>query len=73
MHQNLKRLLIFKEMHSVQVIAVVGLIMSVGAHVFMLAFGNVVPSFGYIYPTWVGIFLIGFLLNLRSKPTDHHH
>ena len=75
MNDKLKRLLQPKEMHSVQVIAVVGLIMSAGAQVLMFFFGKQVPSFGYIYPTWAGIFLIGYLLNLSSKPhpDDHHH
>ena len=60
-----------RHMHSFQVIALIGLLMSAAAHVIMLAIDREVPSFGLIYPTWALIFLFGFLLNLRSHPDEH--
>ncbi len=73
MKNSLKRLLLLHEMHSFQVIALVGFVMSVVAHLFMLLLDKQLPSYSYIYPTWAAVFIIGFLLNLRSNSNDHHH
>ncbi len=75
MDKKIKQLVTISEMHSFQVIALVGLIMSVAAHAIMLLMEKQVPSFGYIYPSWSAIFLVGYLLNISGKDSgaDHHH
>ena len=73
MKEALKRLIILKQMHSFQVIATFGFIMSVLAHVIMLLLNRQVPSFLYIYPTWVLVFISGYILNLFQNNSGHHH
>jgi hypothetical protein len=70
---NWNKLYRFQEMHSFQVIALVGLAMTVVAHLILWALDKQMPMFNALYPTWVGIYVSGFLLNLRSQPDDHHH
>ena len=63
-----------KNMNSFQVIAIVGIILSLVAHGILWIMGKTVENFAYLYPTWIGVFLLGLLLNpYLSKHDDHHH
>ena len=61
-------------LNSFQVVAVVGLLMSAGAHA-ILHFGvRAVPAgFSWLYVCWVGFYGFGTLVNYFSKPAPPHH
>lgn len=64
----------FKEMNSYQYIAVVGMVMSLGANIFLLIADKDVQHFWALYVCWGLFFLVGSIINLNSKPDeDHHH
>jgi len=66
----------FKEMNSYQFIAVVGLIMTLVAHAILLFTDKHISSFNALYACWVGVFIIGAVINFNTKPGNdhgHHH
>ena len=62
----------FKEMNSYQFIAVVGLIMTLVAHGILLLMDKQISSFSALYACWIGVFIIGAIINFNTKPGDHH-
>jgi hypothetical protein len=63
----------FKEMNSYQYIAVVGIVMSLAAHVFLLIDHKDIQNFWALYVCWTLLFIIGSFINLNSKPGEGHH
>jgi len=56
-----------------QVIAIFGIIFSVAAQFVLWLMKKQVDNYIYLYPTWVGVFIFGFLINpYLSKHDDHH-
>jgi hypothetical protein len=71
---KLSKIYNFKEMNSYQYIAVVGLVMSLGANIFLLIGDKDVDNFWALYVCWALFFIVGSIINLNSKPgQDHHH
>lgn len=71
---KLSKIYNFKEMNSYQYIAVVGIIMSLGANIFLLVQHKPMEDFWALYVCWTVLFIIGSILNLNQKPgAGHHH
>ncbi len=71
---NLAKFYDFKLMNSYQFIAVVGLIMSAGAHVILWLNHKPIETYWALYLCWTVLYIIGSYLNFNSKPgEDHHH
>ncbi|QMU28814.1 hypothetical protein [Adhaeribacter radiodurans] len=62
----------FREMNSYQFIAVVGLIMTFAAHIILLLTDKHIASYNALYVCWVGVFIVGAIINYNTKPDDHH-
>lgn len=61
-------------LNSFQFIALTGLLMSAGAHLILHFFVARVPNgFSWLYVCWVGLYVIGTLINLFGKPDEGHH
>ncbi|QNF35354.1 hypothetical protein HUW51_22520 [Adhaeribacter swui] len=63
----------FKEMNSYQFIAVVGLVMTLVAHAILEIANKHIASFNALYACWLGVFIIGAIINFNTKPDDHGH
>lgn len=70
---KLSKIYNFKEMNSYQYIAVVGIVMSLGANIFLLLDKKDIEHFWALYVCWALLFVIGSIINLNSKPGQHHH
>jgi hypothetical protein len=57
----------------IQTISVVGVVLSLLAHLFIVVVNKDVETFWAIYPTWVFIFFIGTLIKKYVKDDEHHH
>jgi putative Mn2+ efflux pump MntP len=64
-----------KNMNSFQVIALVGLVFTIVAQGILWLVGKTVDHYLYLYPTWVGVFVLGLVLNpyFSKHDEDHHH
>lgn len=62
-----------KNLAPLQTISIVGVILTLVAHIILLIRGKEIPDFWYIYPTWVFIFFLGWLLRKIFGSSDHHH
>ena len=62
-----------KEMNSYQYIAVVGLIMTLAAHLILWVQQKEVQTFWALYICWAVLFILGSIANIRSKPGEGHH
>ncbi|MDF7811250.1 hypothetical protein [Hymenobacter sp. YC55] len=61
-------------LNSFQFIAVTGLIMSGGAHLILRYFTHSVPAgFNWLYVCWLGLYVVGTLLNYFGRPDAPHH
>jgi hypothetical protein len=60
-------------MNSYQYLAVVGIVMSLGANVFLLIGHKDIQHFWALYVCWALLFLIGSIINLNNKPGEGHH
>ncbi|QIX63158.1 hypothetical protein FY528_14325 [Hymenobacter lutimineralis] len=58
-----------------QYIALVGIVMSLGAQLILSLISHPQPAgFHWLYVCWAGLFVVGTLSNFFSKPpTGHHH
>jgi hypothetical protein len=70
---KLSKIYNFKEMNSYQYIAVVGIVMSLGANIFLLISQKDIQHFWALYICWTLLFIIGSIINLNSKPGEGHH
>ena len=70
---NFSKLYKVKEMNSFQIIAITGFVMTLLAHLILAFLGKQVESFGALYVCWLLFFVVGSILNYRSKPGDDHH
>jgi hypothetical protein len=62
-----------KKLNAFQVIAIFGIIFSLAAQLVLLIIKKEVQNFVYLYPTWVLVFIGGYLINpYLSKHDDHH-
>ena len=60
-------------MNSYQFIAVVGLIMTLAAHLILFLTGKHIASYWALYACWLVVFIIGSIINFNTNPDDHHH
>ncbi|OWP61635.1 hypothetical protein CDA63_18465 [Hymenobacter amundsenii] len=61
-------------LNSFQYIAIVGAIMSGAAQLIISWLGQPRPEgYHYLYFCWLGLYVVGTLLNLFGKPNDGHH
>lgn len=63
----------FREMNSYQFIAVVGIIMTLAAHLILFLTGKHIASYWALYACWLVVFIIGAIINFNTNPEDHHH
>ena len=63
------------QMNAWQFLALVGVIMTIVAHLLLYVSKRTVPNFSLLYPTWAAVFILGALRNIygRHDPDDHHH
>ena len=61
-------------LNSFQVVALVGLLMSAGAHAILYFGVRAVPAgFSWLYVCWAGFYVFGTLVNYFGKPAPPHH
>ena len=70
---KLTKLYKVKEMNSFQFIALTGLIMTLLAHLILTLVDKEIASFGALYGCWLIFYIVGSILNFRTKPEDDHH
>jgi len=56
-----------------QTISIFGIIFSAAAQITLMLLDKQVNNFWFLYPTWVFIFFVGWLLQKYGKTEDHHH
>jgi hypothetical protein len=61
------------KLNTFQSIAVAGVCTSVASQIGLLLMGKEVANFIYVYPVWVGVFLLGTFVKMNSKSGGHHH
>ncbi|MBC7450104.1 MAG: hypothetical protein H7259_01300 [Cytophagales bacterium] len=64
------------KLNAFQVIAVFGIIFSAAAQLVLFFMDKQVDNYVYLYPTWVAIFIIGYVINpylSKYDNDDHHH
>lgn len=57
----------------IQIISIFGLIFSAIAQVVLFLVDKQVDNYWMLYPTWIGIFIFGWILKRTGKGHDHHH
>lgn len=61
-------------LNSYQFIAIVGLLMTAGAHLILHFIADrALPGYNWLYVCWLGLYILGSLLNLFGKPGQPHH
>jgi hypothetical protein len=62
-------------LNSFQFIALTGVIMSGAAHLIIrYALAHPLPAgFPWLYVCWAALYIVGSLINLFGKPSEHHH
>lgn len=60
-------------MNAFQSISVVGLVFSVIVQASLLLMNKNIDNVWALYPTWVGVFILGTLIKKFSKEEEHHH
>lgn len=61
------------KLNAFHTISITGIVFSVFAQVLLWIFAKQIVNFWYLYPTWVLVFLFGYLWNVIDKDDDHHH
>jgi L-asparagine transporter-like permease len=56
-----------------QSLSIVGLVFSVIVQITLLLIDKKVDTVWALYPTWIFVFIFGYLLKRFSKEEDHHH
>lgn len=56
-----------------QSLSIVGLVFSVIVQITLLIIDKKVDTVWALYPTWIFVFIFGYLLKRFSKEEDHHH
>jgi hypothetical protein len=62
-----------KNLNLFQSLAVVGLIFSVIVHVILLIIDKKVSTIWALYPTWIFVFIFGYIIKITHKGGDDHH
>ena len=62
-----------KPMNIIQILSIVGTVLGIMAHVGVTLIHKEVQGIWYIYPTWLGIFVIGTILNYFDIDEEHDH
>jgi hypothetical protein len=56
-----------------QSLSIVGLIFSVIVQIILILINKHVDTVWALYPTWVLVFILGFIIKKLTKEGDHHH
>jgi hypothetical protein len=62
-----------KNLNLFQSLAVVGLIFSVVVHIILLIINKKISTIWALYPTWVFVFIFGYVIKIMGKGEDHSH
>ncbi|HEY8399856.1 MAG TPA: hypothetical protein VIK89_01270 [Cytophagaceae bacterium] len=62
-----------KDLNGLQNLSVIGLIFSVVVQISLIVIDKKVENIWALYPTWITVFIIGFLLKKFGKDEAHHH
>ncbi len=61
------------KLNAFHTISITGIVFSLFAHLLLLIFDKDITHFWYLYPTWVLVFLFGYLWNVIDKKDEHGH
>ncbi|MFN8416619.1 MAG: hypothetical protein U0U66_09825 [Cytophagaceae bacterium] len=61
------------KLNTFQVIAITGLVFSALAHLGLYLVDKKVENYYYLYPTWIIVFVVAYLINPFLPKDDHHH
>ena len=70
---DLKKIYNPRHMHTFQVIAVTGLLMTALAQLVLTLVKKDIPHFQWLYLCWLALYVFGLFRNIYAKPTDDHH
>ena len=62
-----------RKLNAFHTIALTGIVFSLFSHLLLYIFDKNINHFWYLYPTWVGVFLFGYLWNVIDKSDEHGH
>jgi uncharacterized membrane protein YbhN (UPF0104 family) len=62
-----------KNLNGIQSLSVVGIIFSIFVQVTLFFIDKHIPNIWALYPSWVFIFFIGYLVKKFGKDEDHVH
>lgn len=62
-----------RQMNSYQFVAATGLAMTLLADIILAFVGKEIENFNALYLCWTVFFILGTIVNFRSKPEDDHH
>jgi hypothetical protein len=64
-----------RKLNAFHTISITGIVLSLFAQLLLMLFDKTIPHFWYLYPTWVLVFLFGYLWNVidKDKGDGHHH
>jgi hypothetical protein len=64
---------IMKNLNLFQSLAVVGLIFSAVVHIILLIIDKKVSTIWALYPTWIFVYIFGYIIKITNKGEDHSH
>ena len=72
---DLRKLFHPRHMHTFQVIAFTGLVMTALAQLVLSVLKKEIPNFEWLYLCWLALYVFGLFRNIYGKPNhhDHHH
>ena len=62
-----------RELNAIQTLSVFGIIFSVIVQIILFVIHKHVAYTWALYPTWIGIFLLGTIIKKYAKNDHHHH
>jgi len=62
-----------RKFNAFHTISITGIVFSLFSHLLLYIFDKDINHFGYLYPTWVLVFLFGYLWNIIDKEDGHSH
>lgn len=62
-----------RNLNTIQTLSIVGIIFSVIVQITLMIIGKKVHTIWALYPTWVFVFFIGWLMKKYNKYDDDHH
>lgn len=62
-----------KNLNVIQTLSVTGIVFSIIVHIILTLINKHIDFIWALYPTWVIVFIIGYIFRVLQKDEDDHH